>query len=84
MNLRRFQASNVDLTFEIFLLYHIRKYDNKNYICLISPGPLHVYSGAVKKGPLNYKRLLRTCVLYNFSIYLYANLGVSSLTCKYL
>jgi len=35
MNLRRFQASNVNLTFEIFLFYHIRKYVDKNYICLV-------------------------------------------------
>jgi len=51
---------------------------------LFSAGPLHVYSGAVKKDHLNYKRLLRTCVLYNFGINFYVNLvGVSS-TCKYL
>jgi len=37
------------LTFEIFLLYHIRKYVDKNYFSL---GPLHVYSGAVKKDHL--------------------------------
>jgi len=82
MNLRRFQASNVNLTLEIFLLYHIRKYEQKLY--LVSPGPLHVYSGAVKKGPLNYKRLLCTCAHYNLGINLYVNLGVSSLICKYL
>jgi len=53
MNLRRFQASNVNLTFEIFLLYHIRKDVDKNY--LFSPGPLHLYSGAVKKDHLTIK-----------------------------
>jgi len=35
MNLRRFQASNVNLTFEMFLLYHIRKCVDKNYICVV-------------------------------------------------
>ena len=35
MNLQRFQASNVYLTFKIFLLYYIRKYVGKNYICLV-------------------------------------------------
>ena len=34
----------VDATFEIFLLYHIRKYIGKNLV-----GPLHEYSGAIEK-----------------------------------
>jgi len=53
MNLRRFQASNVNLTFKIFLFYHIRKYVDKIY--LFSFGLLHVYSGAVKKDHLAIK-----------------------------
>jgi len=52
---------------------------------LLNPGLLHVYSGAVKKDHLTLKDYyVRTCVLYNFVINLYANLSVSSLTCKYL
>jgi len=82
MNLQWFQALNVNLTFEIFLLYHIRKFVDKNYICLVLV--LYMCTLEQLKGPLNYKRLLHTCVLYNFDINLYANLGVSSLTCKYL
>jgi len=54
MNLQRFQALNVNLTFEIFLLYHIRKYVDKK-LYLFSPDPLHVYSGTVKKDHLTIK-----------------------------
>ena len=41
----------VNVTFKIFLLYHTRKYISKNF-SLRSPGPLHMYSGAVKKNHL--------------------------------
>ena len=42
----------VNVTFKIFLLYHTRKYINKNF-SFRSPGPLHfMYSGAVKKNHL--------------------------------
>jgi len=71
----------VNLTFEIFLLYHIRKYVDKNYICVVLV--LYMYTLEQLKRITTYKRLLH--VLYNFGINLYANLvSVSSLTYEHL
>ena len=56
----------------------------KIILILFSPGPLHGYSGAVKKDHLTIKDhyvhvYFTTLVL----ISVYANLDVSSQTCKY-
>ena len=42
----------VNVTLEIFILYHIRKYTSKNFSCVYSPGPLHGHSGAIEKDHL--------------------------------
>ena len=42
----------VNVTFEIFLLYHIRKHVGKNFGCVALHAPLHMYSGAIEKDHL--------------------------------
>jgi len=79
MNLWRFQASNGKFKiWNIFTWPYKEICWQKLYLC--SPGPLHVYSGAVKKDRLTIKDYyMCTSQLW------YANLvGVSSLTYEHL
>ena len=55
MNIRRFQALNGKFNIQKILLYHIMKLCRQK-LYLYSPGPVYVYSRAVKKD--HYKRLL--------------------------
>ena len=61
VNLQKFQAWMVNVIFEIFLVYHIRKYVNKNFSWTVLVLYMCTLHGMIEKGSLNIKRWIFVC-----------------------